>query len=151
MANGMRKPASHILTSDEIESVVEDAKSIEVPTEILKFNAGTQTGFSDDEKLIHVRGDIFPDLTTKNVRDRMSARAVLAHEYYGHYKNHPSEYKIGDWRDEFRASREAAINTPNLTDEERAHLMIDAYDRAKEALQVIEYDEIARRIIYGYE
>ena len=151
MANGMRKPASHILTSDEIESVVEDAKSIEIPTEILKFNAGTQTGFSDDEEIIHVRGDIFPDLTTKNVRDRMSARAVLAHEYYGHYKNHPSEYKVGDWRDEFRASREAAINTPNLTDEERAHLMIDAYDRAKEALQVIEYDEIARRIIYGYE
>lgn len=83
-------------------------------------------------------------------RDRMSSRAVLAHEYYGHYKSHPSEYDPGDWRDEFRASYNAVVNTPNLTDEERAHLMLDAYDRAKEAGQFNGYDETARRIIYGY-
>ena len=151
MANGMRKPASHILTDDEIANVIADAKSIAIPTELLKSNAGSRTGFSDSEMMIHIRGDIFPDVTSKNIRDRMSTRAVLAHEYYGHYANHPSEYRIGDWRDEFKASRDAAINTPNLTDEERAHLMIDAYDRAREAAQTLEYDDIARRIIYGYE
>ena len=79
----------------------------------------------------------------------MSTKAVLAHEYYGHYMHHPSEYQIGDWRDEYRASREAALKAPNLSVEDRAYLMIDAYDRQKEAGVFEEYDEIARRIIYG--
>ena len=56
----------------------------------------------------------------------------------------------GDWRDEFNASYHAAIDAPNLSDEDRARLMIDAYDRAKEAGQNLEYDKIARRLIYGY-
>lgn len=80
----------------------------------------------------------------------MSARAVLAHEYYGHFLNHPSEYDIGDWRDEFRTSYDAAVKAPNLSDEDRAYLMIDAYDRAHEAGQILNYDETARRIIYGF-
>lgn len=150
MANGLRKPATHILTNAEIEKILEEAESIEIPVKILSFNSGTRTGFREDIMTINIRGDILPDMTSKRPRDRMSSRAVLAHEYYGHYLNHPSEYKIGDWRDEFRASYDAADRTPNLTDEERALLMLDAYDRAKEALQMIEYDEKARRIIYGY-
>ena len=80
----------------------------------------------------------------------MSSKAVLAHEYYDHYKNDPPEYN-GDWRDEFRASYDAAVNAPNLSDEERKDLMIDAYDRAREAGPPEEYDNNARRIIYGYE
>ena len=81
----------------------------------------------------------------------MSSRAVLAHEYYGHYLNYPSKFSIGDWRDEFRASYDAAIKTPNLTDDERKMLMIDAYDRAKEAGVSIKYNKKARLLIYGYE
>lgn len=80
----------------------------------------------------------------------MSQRAVLAHEHYGHMAHHPSEYPIGDWRDEFRASYAAAINAPNLSDMDRALLMVDAYDRAREAGNPLEYDKTARRIIYGY-
>ena len=125
---GFWKPANHILTEQEIDSIKADAEAIEVPVSLLRFNQGTQTGF----------------------RDRMSEQAVLAHEYYGHYKHHPSEYNAGDWRDEFRASYAAAIETPNLSDEDRALLMIDAYDRAKEAGIILEYDEKARKIIYGY-
>ncbi len=75
----------------------------------------------------------------------------MAHEYYGHYKNNPSNFDIGDWRDEFRASYCAALNTPNLTDEERALLMLDAFDRAKDMGIVVEYNDKARRIIYGIE
>jgi hypothetical protein len=78
-------------------------------------------------------GDILPDPKGITARDRMSQRAVLAHEYYGHYLNHPSEYPIGHWKDEFRASYDAAVKAPNLSDEERRDLMIYAYDRAKEA------------------
>ena len=65
-------------------------------------------------------------------------------------KSHPSKYKVGDWRDEYNASRNAAINTPNLTEQERADLMVDAYDRAKEAGVDLQFDDIARRIIYGF-
>ena len=75
---------------------------------------------------------------------------MLAHEYYGHYLHHPSEYAIGDWRDEFRASYTAAVDAPNLSDEDRINLMLDAYDRAKEAGTFTGYDDIARRIIYGF-
>lgn len=149
MAMGLRQPASRILTDTEIESIKADAKALNIDEAILRFNAGGATGFSDTRGIITVRGDILPDPESKIARDCMSQRAVLAHEYYGHYLNHPSEFPIGDWQDEFRASYEAAIKAPNLTDADRAYLMIDAYDRAHEAGQILNYDEVARRIIYG--
>ncbi len=150
LAMGLRKPVDHILTDEEIKSIMIDAEAIGIDVSILRFNKGNATGFSDARGKINIRGDIMPDITSKIPRDRMSQRAVLAHEYYGHYLNHPSEYEVGDWRDEFRASYDAAVRTPNLTDEDRAYLMLDAYDRAKEAGQTVEYDEVARRIIYGF-
>ena len=79
----------------------------------------------------------------------MSSRAVLAHEYYGHFKKHPSEYPVGAWEDEFRASYNAAVYTPNLSAEERGLLMIDAYDREREAGTFNEHDETARSLLFG--
>ena len=81
----------------------------------------------------------------------MSPRAVLAHEYYGHYEFSPSKFMAGDWRDEFRASYVAAINTPNLSDDDRRLLMLDAYERAKESGHYFDYSRKAREIIYGRE
>lgn len=150
MANGQRRNRSYELTSDDISFVTAEAELIGIPTNVLKFNSGNQTGFSDFDEIIRIRGDIFPDDKSTNNRDTLSVRAVLAHEYYGHFKAHPSPYDVGDWRDEFYASYNAAINAPNLSDEDRAKLMVDAYDRAKEAGEYLEYDETARRLIYGY-
>lgn len=150
LAMSLRRPKSHILTDSEIQSVIDDAKSININPDVLRFNRGNQTGFLESRGCINIRGDILPDPDGLTARDTMTQRAVLAHEYYGHYKNHPSPYEINDWRDEFKASYDAAINTPNLTDEERRDLMIDAYDRAKEAGAFEGYDEVARRIIYGF-
>lgn len=149
MAMGLRQPASRVLSEEEITSIKEDAKVLGIDESLLHFNTGGATGFSDKRRIIYVKGDVLPDLDSKIARDRMSSRAVLAHEYYGHYLHYPSEYEVGDWRDEFRASYEAAVKAPNLTDEDRAYLMIDAYDRAHEAGQILNYDEVARRIIYG--
>lgn len=146
----LRRPASHILTDEEIESIKKDAVRIGIDPSILRFNKAKQTSFNDDEKIIEIAGDVLPDLNSKIPRDRMSVMAVLAHEYYGHYKHHPSEYPIGDWRDEFRASYEAAIKTPNLSIEDRTYLMLDAYERAKEVGVYTPYDEKSRRIIYGF-
>lgn len=151
LARGRRMPVETILTDADIQSVLEDADALQIDRSVLLFNKGKRTGFLDDRKKIQVRGDIFPDLESNIACDRMSKRAVLAHEYYGHYMNDPSEYKVGDWRDEYRASRDAALNAPNLSAEDRALLMIDAYDRAKAAGEILEYDEEAKRIIYGYD
>jgi hypothetical protein len=150
MANSLRTSPQHILTEQEIQSLLDDARSINIPEDVLLFNEGRQTGFRDRDQKICVRGDVLPDAYGTSARDTMSQRAVLAHEYYGHYKAYPSEYVAGDWRDEYNASRNAALNTPNLTDEERRDLMVDAYDRQKEAGTFSGYDEEGRRIIYGY-
>lgn len=151
MANGLRTSPNHLLTEDEIASLKNDAKSIGIPEEVLRFNEGSQTGFSDRHKIIYVKGDVLPDKASSNLRDILSQKAVLAHEYYGHYKNHPSSFAVGDWRDEFRASYCAAIKTPGLSDSERRMLMLDAYDRAREAGISARYNKEARRLIYGYD
>ena len=151
MSNGMRGSPYHILSEDEINSLKEDAKVLDIPESILRFNAGSQTGFSDQDVVINIRGDVLPDLSSSALRDVLSQRAVLAHEYYGHYKNHPSAFRVGDWRDEFRASYRAAIDSPGLSDEERRMLMLDAYDRAKEAGIEVRYNKEARRLIYGQD
>ena len=101
-------------------------------------------------KIINIRGDIFPDTNSTNNRDLLSEKSVLAHEYYGHMLHDPSEFRIGDWRGEFRASYSAAIDAPGLSDDERRMLMLDAYDRAREAGAPAKYNEKARKIIYGY-
>ena len=151
MSNGLRTSPLRILNEKEIESILRDAESLNIPKNVLRFNVGNQTGFSDQDGIINIRGDILPDMTSRNLRDNLSQRAVLAHEYYGHYKAHPSSFRIGDWRDEFRASYRAAIDAPSLSDEERRMLMLDAYDRAKEAGVTVKYNKNARRIIYGYD
>jgi len=47
------------------------------------------------------------------------------------------------------SSRMAAEHAPNLTDEERRHLAMDAVERKREAGVPIELDEFLRRILYG--
>ena len=42
-------------------------------------------------------------------------------------------------------------STPNLSDEERRLLMIDAYDRAREAGVAVSYNKQYIRLVYGYE
>ena len=151
MANGMRQSPFVMLDDEQINQIRQFATELEVPQEILSFNTGTQTGFVDGTNIIHIRGDIFPDKSSLNNRDLLSEKAVLAHEYYGHYMHDPWQFRIGDWRDEFRASYSAAISAPGLTELERRMLMLDAYDRAKEAGVTVKYYKKARRIIYGYD
>lgn len=150
MSNGLRTSPHHILKDDEISSIKADARSLSIPEQVLRFNEGERTGFSDELNVITVRGDVLPDLSSDNLRDRLSQKAVLAHEYYGHFKHHPSVFRVGDWKDEFRASYRASIDAPNLSDDERRMLMLDAYDRAKEAGVSVKYNKTARGIIYGY-
>lgn len=147
--NGKQK-VERELTEDEIRFVESEAEALQIPLNVLRFNQGAKTGFLDAEEVIHIRGDIFPDLSSRDNNDLLSVRCTLAHEYYGHFKAHPTTIPVGNWRDEFRASYRAALDTPNLTDEERRMLMIDAFDRPRVAGVPVKMNDIAKRMIYGY-
>lgn len=150
MANGPRRAPSRILNEEEIEEILKYADELNIPHEVLIFNKGNKTGFVDDNLTINIRGDIFPAEYADNPDSILSAKAALAHEYYGHYMHYPSRFEIGDWRDEFEASYSAALNAPNLSDDERRLLMIDAFERAQNAGVSVKYNKKAREIIYGY-
>lgn len=150
LPNGLRTAPSHILTEAEIESLKKDIASIEADESVFKFNKGHRTGYDDVLDEIRVKGDILPDLSSKHPRDRMSSRAALAHEYYGHRANQGTNVPNGAWNDEFRASYMAAKNCPNLSDEERADLILDALERAKESGVTIKNNDFIRRVLYGY-
>ncbi len=133
---------------------MDDIEALEADLSIFRFNAGNQTGFLDSEGIINVRGDVLPDLNSNHPRDLMSPRAVLAHEYYGH-KHFDDVFGVrnplpGSWNDEFRASYNAALYAPNLSDMDRMYLMLDALERAKEAGVNIKITDEIRRILYGY-
>ena len=148
-AGGLRRSPFNILSESEIEHLKDEIRAIEADEKVFVFNKGTRTYYSDEYQEIRIRGDVFPDKDSTSNRDIMSERAVIAHEYYGHYKYAPSKLEVGDWRDEFRASYMAAKNAPNLTDEDRRYLIIDALERAKEAGVKITYNDFIRRMLYG--
>lgn len=151
MPNGQRRSQFYELNDEEISEIKAAASSIGVPEEVLRFNIGTSTAYVDDSQTINIRGNIYPDPEGITARDRLTPRAVLAHEYYGHYMARNTVLPPGDWHDEFRASYRAAVNTPNLTASERRDLMRDAIDRASMAGVPIKITSTIRRVLYGFE
>jgi len=150
LPNGLRTVPNHNLTDEEISSLRNDIVAIKADENVFKFNVGRRTGYDDVLDEIRVRGDVLPDLDSNHPRDRMSSRAALAHEYYGHRANRGTKVPNGAWNDEFRASYMAAKNCPNLSDEDRYYLILDALERAKESGVTIKYNSFIRSVLYGY-
>lgn len=150
MANGMRRSIFIPLTEEEKQFVIKEAETIGIDKKNLVFKENHATGYSDKYDIIFIGSDIFPssDKSSHN-RDNLSVRAVLAHEYYGHKANKGTKVSQGSWNDEFRASYQAAKNAPNLSDEDKYRLILDALDRAKEAGIIIKYNDFMRGILYG--
>lgn len=100
------------------------------------------TGYNQFLDKIFITKNVFPDEKSFSMhpRDRLSVRAVLAHEYYGHRQFRDEYLKDAEtgiittpqWEDECRASINAALYAPNLTSQERALLLDDALFRAHE-------------------
>jgi type III secretion system FlhB-like substrate exporter len=44
----------------------------------------------------------------------------------------------------------AAKNAPNLSNEDRGYLVLDALERAKEAGITIKHNDFIRRVLHGY-
>jgi len=149
-ASGLRKSPHYLLADNEIEMILSDIAAINADAKRFIFNKGTHTSYSDELDEIMVRGDVLPDAVySVHPRDMMSARAVLAHEYYGHRPNRGTRLPKGSWNDEFRASYMASRNTPGLSDQDRMFLILDAMERAKDAGITIRWNSYMRRVVYG--
>lgn len=162
---GNRKSPFYILDAEDISFVKKEISAINADFDCFVFNSDFTRGtcFLASDGKIHIKGNIFPDEYSDHPRDRLSVRAVLAHEYYGH-RPYREQYLREDadtspdslnkimsrmWSDEFRASYMAAKNAPNLTENDRRFLIQDALSRADEAGVVIKYNNFIRRILYG--
>ena len=156
-ASGNRRSPYYTLNENDIENIKSEIRAIQANESDFVFNSTITKGtcFLASDGKVHIKGNIFPD--------KMSVRAVLAHEYYGHkpyieqYLKEDSEtssealeriYKNA-WADEFRASYMAAKNAPGLTEEDRYFLIMDALSRAREAGISIKNNDYIRRALYG--
>ena len=150
MANGMRKSPLIPLSENDKKHLMSEIKAIEADPSKFVFRDGHGTGYSDELDVVFVSSNVFPSEDgSKHPRDLMSERATLAHEYYGHRAHRGTTLEKGAWNDEFRASYCAAKNCPNLSDEDRAYLILDAIERAHEAGVTIKYNDFMRRVLYG--
>lgn len=151
MANGLRKSADIKLSESDKEHLMLEIDKIKADRNVFVFRDGFGSGYSDERDKIFVSSNIFPSNDGSNhPRDLMSERAALAHEYYGHRANRGTKLPKGSWNDEFRASYMAAKNCPNLSDDDRRYLILDALERARESGVTIKNNDFIRRILYGY-
>jgi len=149
-ASGLRKSLYKLLTDEDIQSLKSDIAAIKADVSVFKFNEGPCTCYVDAVDTVYVRGDVFPDdVYSIHPRDMMSARAVLAHEYYGHRRYKDTPLKQQSWNDEFRASYIAARDTPGLSGQDRMLLVLDAMERAKSVGVTIKWNNFMRSVVYG--
>ena len=148
-ANGLRRSPFNDLSVEQVEFLKSEIHAIGADENVFKFNLGVGTSYSDELDVIYVRSDVLPDGNSTHPRDLMSPRAVLAHEYYGHRAFRGTALAKGAWNDEFRASYIAAKNAANLTDEDRAYLVMDAITRASDAGISIRYNDFMRGVLHG--
>lgn len=152
MANGLRRSSVIKLTDNDKIHLLLEIDAINADRTIFVFRDGYESGYSDTRDKIFISSNIFPSNDSSlHPRDLMSERAALAHEYYGHRANRGTSVPQGAWNDEFRASYMAAKNCPNLSDEDRRYLILDALERAKEQGISVRYNDFIRRILYGYQ
>jgi len=138
-----RMPAYNLVDGADMDLVVSEAKSIGIEPDYLRFNSSGANGTSYDptDDIVDIKGDVFPRLTEAHPRARMSIRAVLAHEFYGHRPNRAQylwelenniPFELDEWQDEFRASYNASKADIDLSVADRACLHDDAISRAEE-------------------
>ena len=152
MASGMRKSYFIPLSDDDKRFILEEIDAIGADGSVFEFRDGLPTGYSDKRDRIFISSSVFPsDDGSTHPTDLLSVRATLAHEYYGHRASRNTKAKEGSWNDEFRASYLAAKNCPGLTDEDRAALVLDAMQRAKDAGVNIKLNAFMKRWLYGIE
>lgn len=151
MAQGQRKSFLVSLSDDDKAFINNEIEAIEADISVFQFRNYRPTGYSDERDKIYISSSVFPSNDgSMHSTDLLSVRATLAHEYYGHRKYRGTKVPQGSWNDEFRASYMAAKNCPNLSDEDRRLLVLDALERAKTAGVSVRYNNFIRKCLYGY-
>lgn len=151
MAQGQRKSFLVPLSDDDKAFINNEIEAIEADISVFQFRNYRPTGYSDERDKIYISSSVFPSNDgSMHPTDLLSVRATLAHEYYGHRKYRGTKVPQGSWNDEFRASYMAAKNCPNLSDEDRRLLVLDALERAKTAGVSVRYNNFIRKCLYGY-
>lgn len=150
MPAGARRTIHIEMTEEEKAFVLKEARAIRADEGIFIFAQNQPTGFSDALGKIIIGSNVFPSNSdTINPISKMSVRAVLAHEYYGHYMHRGTPLKKNSWEDEFRASYSAAKNAPNLSDTDKTDLINAALQTASDAGVSIKYNRFIRSVLYG--
>ena len=144
------------LSEDEIQHLMNEIVAIGADPACFRFNERVGIGFIDHTGLIYI------DRTILNTQDkippkyRLSVRGILAHEYWGHLKNHPSPFEPNAPEDECWADDSAARRSLGLSDEERTILFRRALRHAQVARAqkgvghtgfVYKLDDVIRRYV----
>lgn len=171
--NAPRKKAtfqSWRVKNEEIDFVKSEIRRIGADESVFIFNdeahMDRSTCYNCVQDKIYVTRNVFPDNDhgSTHPRDVMSVAAVLAHEYYGHrvFRNEyladlgkkDADRTTPQWVDECRASITAAKNASNLSQQERADLINDARERARESGNILETDKetdsFMKGVLCGY-
>lgn len=148
-AGGLRRPALETIEPEEIARIQREFIELGGNPSMLRFNYGRRTAYDDEFDTIQICGDVNPVSDSLHPRSAMSSKAALGHEL-GHAAHRGTPLPIGAWNDEFRASYWAAKNLPNLSEQDRIHLILDAMERAREAGVTFNPNALMRRILYGY-
>lgn len=152
MANGYRKSYLIPLSDEDKNFITQEIDAIGADRRFFEFRDRMPTAYSAQRDKIFISSSVFPSTDgSTHPTDMLSVRATLAHEYYGHRANRNTRLNAGAWNDEFRASYMAARNCPGLTDEDRAMLISDALQRAKDAGVNIRLNSFMRGCLYGFE
>ena len=152
MASGARKSFLIPLSEDDKQFILSEIDAIGADRSFFEFRDSLPTAYSDARDKVFISSSVFPSNDgSTHPTDLLSVRATLAHEYYGHKAHRNTKAKERSWNDEFRASYFAAKNSPGLSDEDRAMLITDAMQRAKDAGVNIRLNSFMKRCLYGIE
>lgn len=152
MASGARKSYLIPLSNEDKQFILGEIDAIGADRSVFVFRDGQPTVYVDGRDKIFVSSSVFPSTDDSiHPTDLLSVRSALAHEYYGHRAHRFTKLPEGSWNDEFRASYLAAKNSPGLSNEERALLINDAMQRAKDAGVNIQLNSFMKRCLYGFE
>lgn len=120
-----------MLTAKEVIHLKAQVLSIEADPTCFRYNETNETGFNEKFGIIYVAKDILTTLQDVSMYYRLGEMGILAHEYWGHLKNHPNCFGHNTPEDECWADDSAARRSPGLTDYDRMILFRRALGHAQ--------------------
>ncbi len=120
----VRSSVFNEITPEQQMEISQTFEAVGGDPSILRFNEGGKTGYSDANRVVNIRGDVYPNSSGNTTTATMNLKLTLAHEL-GHVKTaETSPYEPNSWQDEYLAAKWAVKNVANLSVEERSTLLV---------------------------